>query len=83
MNLMLVTATINGLILQITDSLMEAMAMGGGGYVCPGVTVSQNARYRFVTRSIPPHDRTNDQIYHVCSLIADDERRTTWFSTPN
>lgn len=75
-NLILVTATINGLIFQITDSLMETMG-GGEGYACPGVTASQNARYRFVTRSIPPHDRTNDQIYHVCSLIADDERRTT------
>ena len=75
LNLILVTATINGLIFQTTDSLMETM--GGGGYACPGETVSQNACYRFVTRSIPPHDRTNDQIYRVCSLIADDERRTT------
>ena len=77
LNLILVTATINGLIFQITDSLMATMGGGGGRYACPGVTVSQNARYRFVTRSIPPHVRTNDQIYHVCSLIADDERRTT------
>ena len=47
LNLTLVTATINGLIFQITDSLMETMGVGGGGYACPGVTVSQNARYRF------------------------------------
>ena len=77
MNLILATATINGLIFQITESLMETMRGEGGRYARPGVTVSQNARYRFVTRSIPPHDRTNDQIYHVCSLIAADERRTT------
>ena len=56
---------------------METIGGGGGGYACHGVTVSQNARYRFVAWSIPPHDRTNDQIYHVSSLIADDERRTT------
>ena len=31
LNLTLVTATINGLIFQITDSLMETMGVGGGG----------------------------------------------------
>ena len=76
-NLILVTATINGLIFQNNRFINGNYGGGGGCYACPGETVSQNACYRFVTRSILPHDRTNDQIYHVCSLIADDERRTT------